>query len=496
MFDSSLPGPQVLRDLDDAALVIAVQDWDRAASAAEARKLAAVAELGRRRTGESQHPIWVCDDWDATAAEIACALTLGHGRALGQMDLAIALRDKFPRIGELFLAGEIGVRTVTAIYWRTMLVHHADVLDQLDAALARKATRWGTLSKYKLEQAIDVCVHQIDPDAVRKVRNTTRCRDFTVGDPDDAAGTASVWGRLDRTDAALLEQRVSAMARGVCDDDPRTLAQRRADAVGALAANSTHLACRCGHPDCPAAADDGRASSVVVHVVAERESLSEPADPMLDGDGLAPADPAAPPQRKAAVIPGVKNGILPAPILAGLIAHGAKVRFVGDPEASSEPRYRPSTALQEFVRTRDLTCRFPGCDRPAVFADIDHTTPYPAGSTHPGNLKCYCRLHHLLKTFWVGWTDRQHADGTVEVTTPTGLSYTTKPFGAVLFPSWNTTTPPPPATGSPPTSPGRELMMPTRSQPRTKARKQRIDAERALNAAERIADENDDPPPF
>lgn len=39
---------------------------------------------------------------------------------------------------------------------------------------------------------------------------------------------------------------------------------------------------------------------------------------------------------------------------------------------------------------RDRTCRFPGCDRPAQFCDIDHTVPYPYGFTHPSNLKCLC----------------------------------------------------------------------------------------------------------
>jgi hypothetical protein len=42
-------------------------------------------------------------------------------------------------------------------------------------------------------------------------------------------------------------------------------------------------------------------------------------------------------------------------------------------EEAPEPGYRPSTALDEFVRMRDMMCRFPGCGRPATFGDIDHT---------------------------------------------------------------------------------------------------------------------------
>jgi hypothetical protein len=62
----------------------------------------------------------------------------------------------------------------------------------------------------------------------------------------------------------------------------------------------------------------------------------------------------------------------------------------------AEPNFRPSAALARFVRCRDLTCRWPGCDQPAQFSDIDHTVPYPAGPTHPSNNKPYCRIHHLL----------------------------------------------------------------------------------------------------
>ena len=36
----------------------------------------------------------------------------------------------------------------------------------------------------------------------------------------------------------------------------------------------------------------------------------------------------------------------------------------------------PSAALERWIQCRDLTCRFPGCDRPATHCDIDHTTPF------------------------------------------------------------------------------------------------------------------------
>jgi hypothetical protein len=184
------------------------------------------------------------------------------------------------------------------------------------------------------------------------------------------------------------------------------------------------------------------------------------------------------------------NAIVPAALLADLIARGAKVRFVGGPQdVAAVEGYRPSAALDRFVRARDLTCRMPGCDRPAVHADIDHTRPYPYGPTHPSNTKCYCRFHHLLKTFWPGWTDRQEPDGTVHVTTPTGRTYTTKPFSALLFPGWNTTTAPlPDAPLPPPPGRGRGASMPTRTRSREQAREYRITQQRRLNAIQRELD--------
>lgn len=507
MFDA-LPGPGELADMDDAALISAITGWARASAAAEARKLTVLAELVRRRCEDGQHQSWACDDWDAAAAEVACALTIGHGRAVGQLDLAVTLRDRLPAVGRRFLAGEISPAMISTLAWRTALVVDEDALARLDAALAERAAEWGVLSRYKLEQAIDIWVDRFDPDAVRRTRNRLRDRSFTVGDRDDAQGTTSVYGRLNNADAALLEQRLTAMTTGVCDDDPRTLAQRRADSIGALGAGATHLACRCGDPRCPAAVDDGRASSVIVHVVAEEKSLDTPRDALLDGDAL--PEPAAPPgpapasadhakatsRRGAALIPGLGGGILPAPLLADLIANGANVVTVDPTRVGAENRYRPSAALQRFVRARDLTCRFPGCDRAAASADIDHTEPWPAGATHPGNLKCFCRLHHLLKTFWAGWRDVQRPDGTLTVTSPSGHTYTTKPFAALLFPAWRTAAPPPPrnTVHAAQVISGRELMMPTRRRTRAATRRARISAERKANRA--LISGDGDPPPF
>ena len=76
-------------------------------------------------------------------------------------------------------------------------------------------------------------------------------------------------------------------------------------------------------------------------------------------------------------------------LLSELRRLGVAVRPVPTAEQlGAEPGYRPSTALQRFIRNRDLTCCFPGCHHPAEYCDLDHTLAYGTSRlTHPGNLK-------------------------------------------------------------------------------------------------------------
>ncbi len=97
------------------------------------------------------------------------------------------------------------------------------------------------------------------------------------------------------------------------------------------------------------------------------------------------------------------DGLITPELVAELTASAKLVGLIHPGDAAPEPGYVPSAALADFVRCRDLTCRWPGCDHPAIDCAIDHTIPYAVGgATHAANLKCYCRTHHLVKTFWGG----------------------------------------------------------------------------------------------
>jgi hypothetical protein len=90
--------------------------------------------------------------------------------------------------------------------------------------------------------------------------------------------------------------------------------------------------------------------------------------------------------------------------------------------------YRPGAALDRHLRARDRRCRFPGCRRRVPRGgELDHNRPWPDGSTAAGNLTGFCTSHHRGKHQAPDWQYDQTPDGTLTVTTPTGLVAATTP---------------------------------------------------------------------
>ena len=185
----------MFESLTDAEVIDTITDRARASAVADAERYAAIAELQRRRcTGDDERRFWACDDWDGAAAELSAALNIGHGRASGEMDLAVALRDRLPRVGALFHAGVLNGRRVWLIEQRTAHVTDPETLAALDEVIADRILGWGPLSVYKLTMTLDAEVEKLDPAAVRRVQQQMRERDFVVG-TDHESGTTAVWGR-------------------------------------------------------------------------------------------------------------------------------------------------------------------------------------------------------------------------------------------------------------------------------------------------------------
>ena len=147
--------------------------------------------------------------------------------------------------------------------------------------------------------------------------------------------------------------------------------------------------------------------------------------------------------------------------------------LLGPPPAVD--RYTPSPAQQRFTRARDRTCRHPGCGQPAARADLDHCLSYAAGGvTTCTNLCCLCRRHHRLKTFAVGWRFLLTAHGVLQVTTPSGITRSTRPPGLHPLTDLPALPPPPGPPGPPAWALGWPQPAPTAEDP----------------------PKNDDPPPF
>ncbi|MFV9634140.1 DUF222 domain-containing protein [Mycobacterium neumannii] len=474
--------------------------WARIENAACARRLSAAADVLDRMyaaDGSAERDQWILDNYAAVAAEIAPTQHVSLGLAASQLAIAVALRDRFPGVNAVFMTGAISYREVAAIVSRTRLVQDDDALAGVDAAIAGNVEEWTTLSLMKLHTKIDYWIDRFDPAAVRRAENSSRSRYVDVRDSGNGTGVAYIEATVYAHDGELIDQRLDAFAATVCENDPRTQEQRRGDALAAAVSGAQGLPCACGSNECPAGGLT--ASNVVVHVVASEDTLRDETPVELDGEkpaeAVEPDDPTL--AGPAATGPGYVMGrrVVPAPIVAAKLAVARRrpVRHPGD--AAPEKRRIPSAALAWFVRCRDLTCRFPNCDKPATQCDIDHTIPHPRGATQASNLKCLCRTHHLCKTF-LGWRDRQHPDGTVDWLSPGGQKYTTHPGSRLLFPSL--CRPTAPAVVDPSVDllddAVRCLKMPRRKRPREQSRADAIEAERRRNQP--YADERNRPPPF
>jgi len=467
-----------------------VRDAARTEARAAAERLVAIGELFVLRCRDSgEREDWAIDTWEAVAAQVAAALRTSVAMGSSYLRYAMAMRQRLPQVGKVFQAGDIDYRSFQTIVFRADLITDADMLAKVDAQLAVLLSRCPSITRGRLAAAVDQVVAKVDRDAVRRAADAAKDR-FVDVDADES-GMAWVTGSVFATAGRALDRRLNELAATVCEADPRTREQRRADALGALAAGADRLECGCRSADC-AAAPSSRRSNVVIHVIAEQASV--------DATGTTPG-----------VLAGA-DGLIPAKLVAEL-APSARLQPLIRPVEAPEPGYTPSAKLADFVRCRDLTCRAPGCDRPATQCDVDHTIPYAGGGrTHPSNLKCLCRKHHLLKTFW-GWRDKQLPDGTVIWVLPDGHTYVTTPGSALLCPILCA-----PNGELPPVLPttdirceSRDALMPTRTRTRTQNRANRINAERRHNrlsrqAAQAVAaaakdaqlstPDPDEPPPF
>jgi hypothetical protein len=94
-------------------------------------------------------------------------------------------------------------------------------------------------------------------------------------------------------------------------------------------------------------------------------------------------------------------------------------------------QYQVTKGMRKVLRVRDETCRFPGCSRPAVKSDLDHTQDWQYdGLTDCDNLAHLCEGHHRLKHL-SQWSVTQEPGGILVWTSPGQRTYRTDPANPI-----------------------------------------------------------------
>jgi hypothetical protein len=188
-------------------------------------------------------------------------------------------------------------------------------------------------------------------------------------------GCLALNGVLDPEGGEHLLTALAAFTPPPAEDDARTAAQRRADALVEL----------CQH----AKPDNGRSLPQLVVTVDLDELRDQVPAGLRTVDGRWAGATFASGKRVAAatlrrlacdasVIPAVLDG-------------------QGLPLDLGRSRRLASPVQRRALMLRDGQCRFPGCDRPAAWADIHHTTPWWAGGTTDlDRMVMLCRRHHVI----------------------------------------------------------------------------------------------------
>ncbi|MGY1670527.1 DUF222 domain-containing protein [Geodermatophilus sp. SYSU D00710] len=384
-------------------------------------------------------------------AELALVLNCGRGTANHLAHRAWVYREKLPATWAALAAGTLDEARARAL--GDVLEHApAGIARRIEAALLPEAAQWtvGRLKKQALALLLD-----LDADAVGRRKEQAKRRADVHIDPSPLEGMATLAAELPAEVAAACEAVIDGLARMLkADGDERPIGELRcavfADLIQrpwqtdrpAVTAHLTiiaGLAALAGHRQ-----EAGEVNGLPITAAHLRELLAE-----LDALGVR-----APEGGSVTVALTDADGTLRATgtldRLRRLAARGCdrhRGQECGCPvldRPDPVDRYTPSAAQQVFVRTRDRACRFPTCGQRVGWADADHVVPHACGGvTDCANLCCPCRSHHRLKTFARGWRFVMGPDGTLTVTTPSGITRTTRPPGVRPPPAAAAPDPPP-----------------------------------------------------
>ncbi len=373
--------------------------------ALEANLMNAALALALERSGEAldddQLPI------REIAAEIGAALRVSDRTVQRQLDQAWTLTEQFPATLDALTAGDIGRAHVAVITEAGAHLADPELRAEFEQTVLDLARRE---SASRVRPYARLVAERLAPRSVQERHDTAaEVRQVRVFDVDD--GMSELHLVAPSTLVHGVHDRLTQMGKAVKDADKtetRTLDQLRADLLTDL--------CLTGIPTGHEGIAQLGAIKAQVHVTVPVLTLggasAEPA--MLDG--IQPVDTATALQLVGAA-PGWDR-VLTHPVTGAVLA---------------VDRYRPSAALDRFLKAVDQRCRFPACNMPARKCDIDHIVDAAfGGPTEEENLCDTCRRHHVLK-HQSSWRCRKEKDGTIVWTSPTGREYPDRTPPRVAF---------------------------------------------------------------
>lgn len=426
--------------MSDAGLVDALRRAHGAAAFAQAAEVRAVRELYRRhRAGNATPGPGGVRAGEFAAAEISMAVQISEQVAAALIDIGLTL-ERLPHTREAFGSGRIDLARVQVIVDSARGLS-SDLLADLEKPMVEAAAR---TTPARLRQTARRWLTRLDgPGEQRRREQREDCRDIRLTAVQD--GAAVVAGLLPAEGAQTVAMRLREMALQVCADDPRSMPQRRADALVALADGTGWLHCACGR---------GKRCTAIAPAPGARSSATTGTRRPLIQIGVSARTLAG-----TGDDPGQLHGYGPIDAeLVRRIAERADFVLVAEQRHRGRGTHRADHAEQRQPRSGapleilDRTCRFPGCTT-VVAAAAPHggsrassrvpavTVPAPWALAEPADLPVssdrenspelsaaqslsLCTHHHRLasliargKTRWqVRWLDADR----VEWTSPTG----------------------------------------------------------------------------
>ena len=339
-------------------------------------------------------------------SEVALALRLPERSAEVLIEEARMLTERLPLTMAGLTAGDFSFR-----YAKAIVAHARSLPEGLHAAFEAAVVPSAlTLTFSKFDQRARMTRERMDASTITERHQKSLTDRETWFEPGrDGMGWTHLYHSATVTLAAY--NRADAIARDLQGpNEDRTLTQLRADVMADLLLDGVV-------GDRP---EFGIRPCVVVTVPAlamlgHTSKDGEPDLPILEGYG--------------------PIGIDTATRLAG--SAKSWLRVLTHPETGAtlsvgRDKYKVPAPLRAFLQRRDGTCRKPGCNRPAVHCDIDHTQEWQhGGQTAHDNLAHLCPMHHDEKHH-TAVTITHLPGGDIQWTLASGRSYISEPANRFL----------------------------------------------------------------